>query len=239
MDSRVDSPRGISSSRSGQGRTPIVGQVEDDGIPAPGRKAPGSGDSGFGNDDDSSFLSPGEVKSMMDSLEQTDARILARPASTRPDRDEYEGSFISPADIERKPADSGVTPAMRAAPQSVQSDLLTRIAGELRTIKSELGSLKQTYDSLFSSGDSRTSGGAGSAGDAAEPGKSDTAQAARGETGRFVPSRTFEEIVRLFGYLDKLLESLPEEKIDEFARSEYFDVYRRIFEYFKLVDSAK
>jgi pilus assembly protein FimV len=38
------------------------------------------------------------------------------------------------------------------------------------------------------------------------------------------------EIRSVLSYLDKLLDSLPEEKIEEFARSEYFDTYRRLFE---------
>jgi hypothetical protein len=29
--------------------------------------------------------------------------------------------------------------------------------------------------------------------------------------------------------MDQLLESLPEEKIEEFAKSEYFDTYRKLF----------
>ena len=30
--------------------------------------------------------------------------------------------------------------------------------------------------------------------------------------------------------MDQLLESLPEEKIEEFARSEHFEVYKKLFE---------
>ena len=30
--------------------------------------------------------------------------------------------------------------------------------------------------------------------------------------------------------MDQLLESLPEEKIEEFAKSEYFDTYKRLFD---------
>ena len=30
--------------------------------------------------------------------------------------------------------------------------------------------------------------------------------------------------------MDQLLESLPDEKIQEFARSEHFEVYKKIFE---------
>jgi pilus assembly protein FimV len=39
-----------------------------------------------------------------------------------------------------------------------------------------------------------------------------------------------EELKSVLGYMDQLLESLPEEKIQEFARSEYFEVYKRLFE---------
>jgi len=31
-------------------------------------------------------------------------------------------------------------------------------------------------------------------------------------------------------YLDQLLASLPEEKIEEFASSEYYDTYKKLFE---------
>jgi len=36
-------------------------------------------------------------------------------------------------------------------------------------------------------------------------------------------------------YLDKLLDSLPEDKIEEFANSEYFDTYKKLFEELGLV----
>ncbi len=43
------------------------------------------------------------------------------------------------------------------------------------------------------------------------------------------------EIRSVLSYLDKLLDSLPEEKIEEFAKSEYFDTYKRLFEELGLV----
>jgi hypothetical protein len=43
------------------------------------------------------------------------------------------------------------------------------------------------------------------------------------------------EIKSVLSYLDKLLDSLPEEKIEEFARSEYFDTYKKLFEELGLV----
>ena len=39
-----------------------------------------------------------------------------------------------------------------------------------------------------------------------------------------------DEIKSVLKYMDQLLESLPEDKIQEFAQSEHFDVYRKLFE---------
>jgi hypothetical protein len=39
-----------------------------------------------------------------------------------------------------------------------------------------------------------------------------------------------EDVKTVLSYMDKLLESLPEEKIEEFAKSQYFEVYKKLFE---------
>jgi len=39
-----------------------------------------------------------------------------------------------------------------------------------------------------------------------------------------------EELKIVLSYMDQLLESLPEEKIEEFAKSEYFETYKKLFE---------
>jgi hypothetical protein len=39
-----------------------------------------------------------------------------------------------------------------------------------------------------------------------------------------------EELKTVLSYMDQLLESLPEEKIEEFAKSEYFETYKKLFE---------
>ncbi|MDR0449853.1 MAG: hypothetical protein LBH26_01135 [Treponema sp.] len=44
-----------------------------------------------------------------------------------------------------------------------------------------------------------------------------------------------QEIKTVLGYMDKLLEALPEKKIEEFAKSEYFDTYKKIFKELGLV----
>ena len=38
-----------------------------------------------------------------------------------------------------------------------------------------------------------------------------------------------KELTAVLSYMDQLLESLPDEKIEEFARSEYFDTYKNLF----------
>ena len=48
--------------------------------------------------------------------------------------------------------------------------------------------------------------------------------------GLAVSSSLREEIKSVLKYMDQLLESLPEDKIQEFAQSEHFDVYRKLFE---------
>ena len=44
-----------------------------------------------------------------------------------------------------------------------------------------------------------------------------------------IPSALKSELRNILGYMDRLLESLPEEKIEEFAKSEYFDSYKKLF----------
>jgi hypothetical protein len=45
-----------------------------------------------------------------------------------------------------------------------------------------------------------------------------------------LPVELKDEIKSVLSYMDQLLESLPEEKIEEFARSEHFEVYKKLFE---------
>ncbi|MCG8484338.1 MAG: hypothetical protein MJA31_13580, partial [Clostridia bacterium] len=45
-----------------------------------------------------------------------------------------------------------------------------------------------------------------------------------------IPEELKDEIKDILLYMDQLLESLPDEKIQEFARSPHFEVYKKIFE---------
>ncbi len=141
--------------------------------------------------------------------------------------DDDEGFFVSPEDLEQGGVEITIssqkqrpgTAARNPQPvPAIQSDILTRIAGELRSIKSELGSLKTNYDDMI----------ARSEPDAAENWENDT------DTRKELPEDLIEDMKRLLVYLDRLLESLPESKIDEFAGSEYFELYRKVFDFFEL-----
>lgn len=51
-----------------------------------------------------------------------------------------------------------------------------------------------------------------------------------GQTDTALPDNLKSELRSVLRYMDQLLESLPEEKIQEFAQSDHFTVYRRLFE---------
>jgi hypothetical protein len=50
-----------------------------------------------------------------------------------------------------------------------------------------------------------------------------------------IPANFKSELKSVLSYMDRLLESLPENKIEEFAKSEYFDSYKKIFKELGLV----
>jgi hypothetical protein len=50
-----------------------------------------------------------------------------------------------------------------------------------------------------------------------------------------IPSAIQQELKTVLSYMDQLLESLPEEKIEEFAASKYFDTYKKLFSELGLV----
>ncbi|MDR1863745.1 MAG: hypothetical protein LBQ67_07490 [Treponema sp.] len=55
------------------------------------------------------------------------------------------------------------------------------------------------------------------------------------EEGEAIPSHLKQELKTVLSYMDQLLESLPDEKIEEFAKSEYFDTYKKLFQELGLV----
>jgi len=60
-------------------------------------------------------------------------------------------------------------------------------------------------------------------------------EAAKTDNFEFIPRELKSELRNILSYMDQLLDSLPEEKIEEFAKSEYFDSYKRLFKELGLV----
>ena len=55
------------------------------------------------------------------------------------------------------------------------------------------------------------------------------------ETTGIIPNHLKTELKTVLSYMDQLLESLPDEKIEEFAQSEYYDTYKKLFKELGLV----
>jgi pilus assembly protein FimV len=62
------------------------------------------------------------------------------------------------------------------------------------------------------------------------PGPSPAARPAAAGAPEEMPEDLREDVKSVLSYLDQLLEALPEDKIKQFAQSEYFGVYKRLFE---------
>jgi hypothetical protein len=60
-------------------------------------------------------------------------------------------------------------------------------------------------------------------------------EAGKGKQDLDIPSDLKTELRSILSYMDRLLESLPEEKIEEFAKSQYFDSYKKLFKDLGLV----
>ncbi|MCL2374189.1 MAG: hypothetical protein FWC65_02990, partial [Treponema sp.] len=50
-----------------------------------------------------------------------------------------------------------------------------------------------------------------------------------------IPTHLKKELRTVLSYMDQLLESLPDDKIEEFAKSEYYDTYKKLFKELGLV----
>ena len=57
----------------------------------------------------------------------------------------------------------------------------------------------------------------------------ESAPVVKTESTQGIPETMKQEIKSVLSYMDQLLESLPEEKITEFAKSEQFETYKKLF----------
>jgi len=168
------------------------------------------------------FISPLEDSDSFEKMEAEEARLLSplrKPNGEKgPDRDtelpQSEGDQIS---FEAQPSPKVANPVL-------QEQAILRIAGELRSIKQDLLSIKQLFETTNKNQPVQ-----------APPSKEASAtttmaQMAKTSETSSDTQQLLDDIRKLLLYLDRLLESLPEEKIEEFANSEFFSLYRQIFE---------
>ncbi|HOG63952.1 MAG TPA: hypothetical protein PLD82_00775 [Spirochaetota bacterium] len=62
-----------------------------------------------------------------------------------------------------------------------------------------------------------------------EPVASDEVRPPSQEVVEGMPERMRDDVRKVLGYLDNLFDELPEDKVKEFANSEYYDIYSRLF----------
>jgi len=187
--------------------------------------------------DEGAFVSPEELEDLLSALDTQDGHFLESDENL-PSNDE--GDFLSPEDLgDSSTQDPGIELPPPQAQQGKRAGtgrpvseiddpaLLSRIASELRSIKSELSHLKTSYDDALNQ--------TAVSGQSQNPALIAVQTPEEQQQILQMPEALYQEMKKLLSYLDRLLESLPEEKIDQFARSEYFDLYRKVFEYFDLV----
>jgi hypothetical protein len=158
------------------------------------------------------FISPLEESESFEKMEADEARVLSPLREPRVDAGAGSAAAPHTDGGDQTPLES--QPRVKAAYPTPPEQATLRIAGELRSIKQDLLSIKQLFEAMKRS----------------QPGQ--TAQSAKAPEAN--PSSDtrglLDDIRKLLLYLDRLLESLPEEKIEEFANSEFFNLYRQIFE---------
>ncbi len=174
------------------------------------------------------FISPLEDTESFEKMESDEARMLS-PLPTKQDLD---SPASTPQDLgEDVTGESGEEETVQRRPpaptSSLQEQVIIRFAGELKSIKQDLLSIKQHFETMKNPQMEISN---------ASNFQTRAAETRQGREPRERPAehedtkKLLEDLRKLLLYLDRLLESLPEEKIEDFANSEYFNLYRHVFE---------
>jgi hypothetical protein len=144
-------------------------------------------------------------------MESREPKMLAPPRVSARFEIEDEG-LLSP-----KNEEDDASMKNTAQPSDSQADqTMMRFARELKSIRQDLLSIKQHFEAMKKPQDVQEI--------IQKPGpKVESVQ--EGDTAQLL-----NDLRTLLLYLDRLLESLPEEKIEEFANSEFFNLYQHVFE---------
>lgn len=187
------------------------------------------------------FVSPADEEGSFRDLERREQTLLGPGLQLESDQAERNASD-HPQTLQPAMPASSQTGFQKKEHLRDAEALALRLADELRSIKRELRSVQQELEAARSFQQEReTLSGTGTqavpemnlspAHDAQGDQKSPNMQTAA----MMLSDQQLEDIKSLLLYLDHLLESLPDEKIQEFAASEYFNLYRKVFESLGLI----
>jgi len=176
------------------------------------------------------FISPLDDSESLQKMEAEEKKILSPLEGTAPLEGSREGSSanlfnsseekcVFPPDRmhdSEKPEISTKKKPNRTE-SLAQEQLLLRFANELKSIKQDLISIKEHFEVIREP--------------QPQPSIVPTSMEFPSDRASETQQKALiDEVKKLLLYLDRLMESLPEEKIEEFANSEYFNLYRHIFE---------
>jgi hypothetical protein len=123
-------------------------------------------------------------------------------------------------------------PAEAAAPESTAEEENLSIIPDGFVVEAEDSQVPLEEDleeDVLSDGDIDTLEKSSAALDLEEPGLGVPAEAGEDGDSLNIPPDLKQGLRTVLSYMDQLLESLPEDKIEEFAKSEYFDIYKKLF----------
>ncbi|OQB95432.1 MAG: hypothetical protein BWX81_01940 [Spirochaetes bacterium ADurb.Bin110] len=174
------------------------------------------------------FISPLDDSESLRKMEAEEKKILSplegiaplEGSSTNPFNSSEEKSAFPSEKMHEGDEPEISTRKKPGRPESLaQEQLLLRFVNELKSIKQDLISIKEHFEVIREP--------------QPQPSISPTSIESISPSDRASEAQQktlIDEVKKLLLYLDRLLESLPEEKIEEFANSEYFNLYRHIFE---------
>ncbi len=176
------------------------------------------------------FISPLDDSESLQKMEAEEKKILSALEGTAPLEGSREGSSanlfnsseekcVFPPDRmhESEKPEISTKKKPNRTESLAQEQLLLRFANELKSIKQDLISIKEHFEVIREP--------------QPQPSIVPTSMEFPSDRASETQQKALiDEVKKLLLYLDRLMESLPEEKIEEFANSEYFNLYRHIFE---------
>lgn len=178
------------------------------------------------------FISPLDDSESFRKMEAEEAKILSPPRAIPANSNTSDEFAPSAARNNVEQEDATHLPPPKSA-EATPEQLIFRFAGELKSIKQDLLSIKQHFEALKKPQPAAALQPATLQAPAAQQAAAVTQPTAAGQADPDTIA-LLNDVKKLLLYLDRLLESLPEEKIEEFANSEYFSLYRNIFEHLGL-----